>query len=1411
MRNQGQQWAWRAVTRRLLIAPVVAGLAGSPALAQSSGGAKAAPGSSKPSDPKDLLKAGREALKAGNLDQAQDLAKQADANNATGSWGLFADTPESLEKDIAAARAKASKVEAQRLVKSAREMSAKPARTPGERIANLDAAYAMADKAMTLAGPGDFLGDMFSAGERPDKVKKEIDAARVTLRNANPGVVSAAAAAPKDAPSFGGVKQAGAAVPMPGKTPAPSVGVSDADRKKASALVASAREMIRAGKFAEAKALATQAQAMNVPVATPADLPEGVVREAVAGGKAKVDLLLKQADAAAVAKDFAKADSQLSEAKALAQGLGLSTKSMDDQMVAVRKLAESAPAVAVAAPGLPALPAVPAMPSLPGAVAIDIPSAPAGAPVMPSIPVAPSIPSAPSVPAVAATEPVAPALPGIMVPAPGSLSANVKPAPMPVVVPKALSLGGEQLLAQAKSSLQSGDLEMAKKLCYQAINSDPASKDEASALLREINAEAFTRTKTEASATLKNASIAYQGKHYEQCLATLKFIDPATLTVEQRMQLDTMAENCQREMAKIKPASAGVAAAQIPPELPAVPGAPPVVAAPPAPTAADQVRSAAQIEFGKLRSDGLEAMDKASAAFQKGDADVAVQMLADYVARVKASSLDAGRQAQLTTRPEQRLATYRNMAHQVTFLKGEQKQKQENREKTLGTELAKQQKYDEIKKKTAEVNDLVKQKKFRDAESLALVCKNMDPEDPTLNTLYEVCKRQRRLDEVTRNKSEREQQYYGLLTDADKVGPDVSGEHPLVVDPARALNARRRGEGSELYVRPLTETEREIEVKLERLISVDFKDKTLRDVLDNLKGQSGLNITVDSASLSDASINLDAVKIDESLRDLSIRDVMTILLDKARLKFVIENNVVRVTTEKKAQGKLITKVFSVMELVTPVPDFALAPHQSMAAAMKKAAGGTPSWQDNGGGRSTYNSGGMGGSAELVSGRIPGVPGGVQGNLDNQSNNNASPLADSATLATSGRVNHSDKLKKLITAMVKPYSWQEAGGSGKVEYFDLGGALVVNQTADVIGEVQQLLESLRRLQEVSVSVEIRVVSLSESFFERIGVDFAANIKTTNRGNFEKQLTTGQFASEPFINSISANNVTVGYNPTAGGFTSDLNVPIRTNSYGLGVPPFGGYPGPGNGGLGVGLAFLNDIQVFLFMEAAAGDRRVNIMQAPKITLFNGQTSTVFVSDFAFFTTGLDVINVGGQFVYIPRNTPIPIGNSPAPPGVQSGAAIPGVTVTVQAIVSSDRRFVRLNLAPTLTSLTSATVPLFPVTAFITPVFEGGSQGVPIPFTQFFQQPSISEINVQTTVQVPDGGTVVLGGLKTLAEGRNEFGPPVLSQIPYVNRLFRNQGIGRETRHIMLMVTPRIIIQSEEELNQTGGGTGGTGIGQ
>src|SRR5262249_29472996 len=68
--------------------------------------------------------------------------------------------------------------------------------------------------------------------------------------------------------------------------------------------------------------------------------------------------------------------------------------------------------------------------------------------------------------------------------------------------------------------------------------------------------------------------------------------------------------------------------------------------------------------------------------------------------------------------------------------------------------------------------------------------------------------------------------------------------------------------------------------------------------------------------------------------------------------------------------------------------------------------------------------------------------------------------------------------------------------------------------------------------------------------------------------------------------------------------------------------------------------------------------------------------------------------------------------------------------------------------------------------------------------------------TTVNVPDGGTVLLGGFKFLAEERTEYGPPILSKIPYLSRLFRNGGWSRDGSTLIYLVTARVIMVDEEE---------------
>ena len=89
----------------------------------------------------------------------------------------------------------------------------------------------------------------------------------------------------------------------------------------------------------------------------------------------------------------------------------------------------------------------------------------------------------------------------------------------------------------------------------------------------------------------------------------------------------------------------------------------------------------------------------------------------------------------------------------------------------------------------------------------------------------------------------------------------------------------------------------------------------------------------------------------------------------------------------------------------------------------------------------------------------------------------------------------------------------------------------------------------------------------------------------------------------------------------------------------------------------------------------------------------------------------------------------------------------------------------------------------------------------FTQFLQQPAFDSSSPCRRRCGAGRRHGAAGRAEALSEGRNEFGPPILSKIPYLNRLFKNVGYGREAQSLLIMVTPRIIINEEEEIIQTG----------
>jgi general secretion pathway protein D len=209
--------------------------------------------------------------------------------------------------------------------------------------------------------------------------------------------------------------------------------------------------------------------------------------------------------------------------------------------------------------------------------------------------------------------------------------------------------------------------------------------------------------------------------------------------------------------------------------------------------------------------------------------------------------------------------------------------------------------------------------------------------------------------------------------------------------------------------------------------------------------------------------------------------------------------------------------------------------------------------------------------------------------------------------------------------------------------------------------------------------------------------------------------------------------------------------------------------------------------MFLEAVQGDRRAHIMQAPKLTVFNGQQATINGLMVRPTVTGLQPAAAGnGEIIMIPQINAMPF----------------GLAMTVQPVVSPDRRFIRLNVTPQMAAgiqdPAGAIVLAVPGTVAAPFSPPGGNQPA------FFNNPlsvtiQPTQANLQvanTTVNVPDGGTVLLGGFKFLAEERSEYGPPILSKIPYLSRLFRNVGWSRDGSTLLYLVTARVIMVEEEE---------------
>ncbi len=630
--------------------------------------------------------------------------------------------------------------------------------------------------------------------------------------------------------------------------------------------------------------------------------------------------------------------------------------------------------------------------------------------------------------------------------------------------------------------------------------------------------------------------------------------------------------------------------------------------------------------------------------------------------------------------------------------------------------------------------------------------------------------------------------------------PLVSDGEEVRLGPNWPDIAKNRRSSSELTE---SRSVRELEImqSLKKPVMIRYENQPLSAAMDDLSKMTGVNIVLDPRGLTQEGISSDTRVSFAVNREISLRSALNLILEPLHLSYVVKDEVLKITSEQLRDGELKSRVYNVADLVIPIPNFVPSNNIGLQGLINDAYSATG-----------VANGGLGAPGPLVlannarRGATPGAgfdaaatPSSVLAQQQQFGGPSGGGFASPSNIPIGGGPGNLggaanadfDSLIDLIVSTVAADSWAEnGGGEAEIRPFPTNLSIVVSQTEAVHEEIADLLTQLRKLQDLQVTIEVRFIRLNDSFFERIGIDFDVNIEDRSLGT--EGLTQGESPEPPF------SSTTVGLQPSTGlndfpNYTADLDIPFRQESFNLAIPQFGTPVDVAT----FGFAILSDIEAYFLINASQGDRRSNVLNAPKVTLFNGQQA--FVADTSQTPFVISVIPVVGEFAAAQQPVIVVLSE--------------GTLMTIQAVVSDDRRYVRLTVVPFFSEIGDVQTFTFEGTtststsSSTTDDDDDGNDNSNdnanniIRSGTTVQLPTFQFVSVTTTVSVPDGGTVLLGGIKRLSEGRNEFGVPLLSKVPYINRLFKNVGIGRETDSLMMMVTPRIIIQEEEEARLLG----------
>lgn len=129
-------------------------------------------------------------------------------------------------------------------------------------------------------------------------------------------------------------------------------------------------------------------------------------------------------------------------------------------------------------------------------------------------------------------------------------------------------------------------------------------------------------------------------------------------------------------------------------------------------------------------------------------------------------------------------------------------------------------------------------------------------------------------------------------------GEELSTEETRPSSVQRTIDVRKRDQ---------------IETALSSKTELSFLDAPLKSAIESLENQHQIQIEIDQRALEESGLTV-GVPVTKSLSDISLRSALKLLLRDLGLTYVIENEVLQITTPEEAETRLMTVVYPVKDL-----------------------------------------------------------------------------------------------------------------------------------------------------------------------------------------------------------------------------------------------------------------------------------------------------------------------------------------------------------------------------------------------------------------------------------------------------------------------------------------------------------------